>query len=385
MADAAALPLAGIRVLDFTRVLAGPYASMFLADLGADVVKVENPDSPDDTRGFAPPLSDGVSTYFLSVNRGKRAITLDLKEPRDRQTALALAGRADVVIENFRPGVMARLGLGPAELRARDPRLIFCSISGFGQAAGPKPGYDVVVQGLSGIAHLTGGPDTSPFKVGTSIADLVGGLNAVQAILAALVRRERTGEGAVIDVALLDGQLSLLSFQASSWLNGGVEPRRLGNAHPSIHPYCAYRARDGYLNIAVGNDRMWKRFYELLIELGEPEGSRLATDPEFATNPDRVSRRAALDAILVPVFARRDLADWLAVLAAAGIPAGPIATVPEALADAELCQHDHPEGGAPVRTIPLPYRIDGAPRAAARRAPRLGEHGDQVLADWLGE
>ena len=378
-------PLTGIRVLDFTRVLAGPYGAMFLADLGADVVKVENPHRPDDTRGFAPPFADGVSSYFLSINRGKRAIALDLKCPDDLATALALAGKADVVMENFRPGVMQRLGLGAELLRERDPRLIYCSISGFGQAAGPRPGYDVVVQGLSGIPHLTGTAATPPFKVGTSIADLVGGLNAVQAILAALLRRERTGAGALIDVSMLAGQLSLLSFQASSWLNGGVEPERIGNAHPSIHPYCAYLARDGYFNIAVGNDRLWAGFCAVLSELGYPEGAALAGDAGFATNPDRVERRAALDEVIVPLFAGRSVGEWVEIFTAAGIPAGPIKSVPEALADAELVTHDHPEGGAAVRTLPLPFRIDGAPRAASRRAPRLGEHGDEVRADWLGQ
>ncbi len=378
-------PLQGIRVLDFTRVLAGPYASMLLADMGADVVKVEHPERPDDTRRFAPPFADGVSSYFLSINRGKRAITLDLKRDEDKRTALALAARADVVLENFRPGVMARIGLGYEALAETNPGLIYCAVSGFGQNAGPRPGYDVVVQGLSGIAHLTGAPDTPPFKMGTSIADLVGGLNAVQAVLAALVRRERTGEGAFIDVSMLEGQLALLTYQASSWLNAGVEPRRIGNDHPSIHPYSAYLARDGYFNIGVGNDALWKLFCELLTSMGFAEGAALAADPRFASNPDRVQRRAELNQILDPVFEARTIAEWLEALGKAGVPAGRIATVPEALAEADLVTHDHPEGGAPVRTVPLPYRMSEAPRAASRRAPRLGEHTDEVLADWLGK
>lgn len=378
-------PLQGIRVLDFTRVLAGPYASMLLADMGADVVKVEHPERPDDTRRFAPPFADGVSSYFLSINRGKRAITLDLKRDDDKRTALALAARADVVLENFRPGVMKRIGMGYETLAEDNPGLIYCAVSGFGQTAGPRPGYDVVVQGLSGIAHLTGAPDGPPFKMGTSIADLVGGLNAAQAVLAALVRRERTGEGAFIDVSMLDGQLALLTYQASSWLNAGIEPRRIGNDHPSIHPYSAYLASDGYFNIGVGNDTLWKQFCELLTSMGFAEGAELAGDARFASNPDRVQRRAELNQILDPVFATRTIAEWLDALGNAGVPAGRIATVPEALAEADLVEHEHPEGGAPVRTVPLPYRMSDAPRAASRRAPRLGEHTDEVLADWLGK
>jgi len=378
-------PLDQVRVLDFTRVLAGPYASMFLADLGADVVKVEHPERPDDTRGFAPPFVDGVSTYFLSINRGKRAIALDLKSDTGKATALALAEKADVVMENFRPGVMARMGLGADDLRARDPRLVYCSVSGFGQSAGPRAGYDVVVQGMSGIPHLTGAPDTPPFKCGTSIADLVGGLNAVQGILAALVRRERTGEGAVVDVSMLDGQRALLTYQASAWLNGGVEPQRLGNDHPSIHPYSTYQASDGYFNLAVGNDGLWTKFCAVLTGFGFDEGKTIAGDPRFATNPDRVENRQALNLVLAPVFSHRTIVEWLDALTGAGVPAGRIATVPEALADAEMVTHEHPEGGQQVRTLPLPFRMSGAPRAAARRAPRLGEHTQEVIIDWLGE
>jgi formyl-CoA transferase len=376
-------PLDGIRVLDFTRVLAGPFASMILADLGADVVKVEHPERPDDTRRFAPPFADGVSSYFLSINRGKRAIALDLKSDDGKAKALALAKKADVIIENFRPGVMARMGLGHEALRSDDPRLVYCSISGFGQGAGPRAGYDVVVQGLSGIPHLTGAPETPPFKCGTSIADLIGGLSAVQGILAALFRCEHTGEGAFIDVSMLDGQRSLLTYQASSWLNAGVEPARIGNDHPSIHPYSAYQASDGYFNIAVGNETLWERFCAALTGLGFAQGEELASDARFAGNPDRVRRRDELNAILAPVFAERTIAEWLEALEAAGIPAGRIATVPEALADAELAVHAHPEGGRDVRTLPLPYRMTGAPRAATRRPPRLGEHTEEVLADWL--
>lgn len=370
-------PLQHLRVLDFSRVLSGPYASMALADLGADVVKVEDPHGGDDTRGFGPPFADGVSTYFLSINRGKRSITLDLKNPADRARALELARVADVVLENFRPGVMARLGLGYETLKALNPRLVYCAISGFGQGS-DRPGYDLMVQGLSGIPTLTGDRDTPPYKCGASIADLVSGLNAVQGILAALYRRERTGEGGLVDVPMLDGQLSLLTYHASAWLNAGKTPGRIGNAHPSIHPFCAYATSDGFVNLAVGNDRLWASF---AAAIGHPEW---AEDERFRTNPDRVRHREALDLLLRPVFAARSTADWLALLERTGVPGGPIATVPEALAAATLVEHEHPSGGAPVRSVPLPLLIEGAPRASTRRAPRLGEHSEEVVADWLG-
>jgi formyl-CoA transferase len=370
-------PLAGIRVLDFSRVLSGPYASMHLADMGADVVKVEHPHKGDDTRSFGPPFADGVSTYFLSVNRGKRSIALDLKDPADRDRARQLAEKADVVLENFRPGVMARLGLGAAVLQALNPRLIFCSISGFGQQQA-RAGYDLMVQGLSGIPTLTGSSDGPPNKCGASIADMVAGLNANQAILAALIRRERTGEGAVIDVPMIDGQLSLLTYHASAHLNGGLSPTRIGNAHPSIHPFCQYRAADGFFNLCVGNDALWKAFCQA-VELDE-----LVDDPRFNRNHLRVDNRDALDAILGPVFIEKEVTHWLSLLNGASIPCGAIRTVDQALAEAELATHEHPDGGAPVRSIPLPYQIDHAPRTSKRRAPRLGEHGSEIIADWLG-
>ena len=370
-------PLDGIKVLDFSRVLSGPYASMCLADLGADVVKVESPDGGDDTRAFGPPFQDGVSTYFLSINRGKRSIALDLKSRSDLSLARALAAKADVVLENFRPGVMERLGLGPDALHETNPGLIYCSISGFGREAGGRPGYDLMVQGLSGIPSLTGEPDAPPAKCSVSVADLVSGLNAVQGILAALVRRERTGAGAVVDVPMFDGQLSLLTYHASAWLNAGKAPSRLGNAHPSIHPFRTYATADGWLNLCVGNDRLWGDF---CLAAGQPA---LADDPRFATNRSRVEHRDALDALLGPLLSARSTADWLAVLERAGVPAGPMSSIPEALSAATLVEHPHPISGAPVRTVPLPYGLDDAPRAATRGAPALGEHTSGVLGDWL--
>lgn len=369
-------PLHGVRVLDLSRVLSGPFASMSLADLGADVVKVEHPTRPDETRSFGPPYVDGVSAYYLSANRGKRSITLDLKDSTDQRTARDLALAADVVLENFRPGVAGRLGLGAETLRAEKPSLIYCSISGFGQDD-PRPAYDLVIQGMGGIVSLIGPPDGAPYKVATSIADLVAGQSALSAILAALLRRERTGEGATIDVPMLDGQRAMLVYRASNWLNAGVEPARTGNEHASLYPYATFPVADGHLNLAVANDT---QFSGLCQVLGRPA---LADDPRFATNPARVLNRAELGVILATELPRRRRDDWLAAFSAAGVPAGPIHTVAEALEGAELVTHEHPEGGRPVRTVPLPFILSNAPRASERRAPRLGEHSDEIVEEWL--
>lgn len=369
-------PLNGLKILDLSRVLSGPFATMTLADLGADVVKVERPETGDDTRSFGPPFMDGESTYFLAVNRGKRSICLDLKLEADRDILKRLAATADVLIENFRPGVMERLGLGHAHLRASHPELIFCSISGFGQAAG-GPGYDLMVQGLSGIPSVTGSGE-EPTKCGASIADLVAGMNAVQGILAAVVRRQRTGEGAFVDVSMLDGQLALLTYHASAWFNGGQVPRAIGNAHPSIHPFCAYATRDSHFNLAVGNDKLFQRFSEAL-------DASWHLDDRFATNAGRVTNRAALDALLEPLFSAESTRHWLELLEAAGVPCGPILSVDEALGAATVLSHDHPRTGEPVRTVALPYSINGAGRGSKRAAPALGVDQNSILKDWLSE
>jgi len=368
----------GVRVLDFSRVLAGPFATMHLADLGADVVKVERPGVGDDTRAFGPPFSNGVSTYFLSVNRGKRSIVLDLKSEEGRAAASALAAKADVVIENFRPGVMERLGLGPDVLRAANPRLIYCGISGFGRGV-DRAGYDLVIQGMGGIPSITGVPDGAPAKCGASIADLVTGLYAVQGIMAALFRRERTGEGALVDVPMIDGQVAMLTYHASSWLNAGVAPRRLGNHHPSIHPYGSYKTDDGFLNIAVGNDRLFRFFAKAL---GNPQW---ADDRRFAKNVDRVAHRDTLDPLINSALLGRGVTAWCECLLEAGVPAGPINSVEEALEMVDLVTHAHPSGTGTMKSAPLPFRIDDDPRAATLPPPRLGEHTAGVLKDWIEE
>ena len=369
-------PLDGVRVLDFSRVLAGPFATMHLADLGGEVVKVERPGVGDDTRAFGPPFAGGVSTYFLSVNRGKQSITIDLKTPAGRATALALAAKADVVIENFRPGVMERLGLGPDVLRAANPRLIYCAISGFGMGV-ERAGYDLVIQGMGGIPSLTGAPEGQPAKCGASIADLVTGLYAVQGILAALYRRELTGAGGLVDVPMIDGQVAMLTYHASGLLNGGVSPQRLGNHHPSIHPYGTYRAADGFINIAVGNDRLFEAFAAVLGK------DAWATDARFTRNADRVAHRSALDPMIEAELAGATVSVWCETFLAAGVPAGPINSVAEAVAQVDLVAHAHPSGEGTVLTAPLPYKIDGSPRAASLPPPALGAHTAEVLDTWL--
>ena len=369
-------PLEGLRVLDFSRVLAGPFATMHLADLGADVVKVERPDGGDDTRSFGPPFADGASTYFLSINRGKRSITIDLKTEEGRELARALAAKADVVIENFRPGVMDRLGLGASTLMGANPRLVYCSISGFGSAV-ERAGYDLVIQGMGGIPSITGEPSGSPMKCGASIADLVTGLYAVQGILAAIARRHSTGAGGFVDVPMIDGQVALLTYHASGLLNGGSEPKRLGNHHPSIHPYGTYEVLDGHLNVAVGNDRLFVAFARAL---GQPQW---ASDARFDTNASRVANREALDREIETVLATQSVDHWCGVLDASGVPAGPINSIAEAVKLVDMVSHPHPTSGGRVQSAPLPYRIDDSPRAARLGPPRLGEHTDEVIEAWL--
>lgn len=361
--------LAGLRVLDFTRVLSGPYATMTLADLGADVVKIEALKG-DDTRGFGPPFTeDGRSTYYLSINRGKRSVVANLKDPDDIAWVLELVDAADVVIQNFRPGVMERLGLGVQTLRQRNPGLVYCSISAFGSER-PAPGYDLVIQGLSGIPHVTGDGST-PWKCGASIADVIAGMNAVQGVLAALVRRERTGEGAFVDISMLDGQLAVLTYHASHWLNAGHESAALGNQHGSIHPYGSYAAADGWLNLAVGNDG---QFRALCAAFGVPWHQ----DERFSTNASRVRNRAALDCLLSPLLAERTVEAWLTLIRAAGVPCGPICSVPQALERGRIVEHA--DG---TRTLAGGISIAGTPRAATTSPPGIGEHRDAVFTDWL--
>ncbi|RMG16992.1 MAG: CoA transferase [Deltaproteobacteria bacterium] len=382
------LPLSGIRVLDLSRILAGPYCTMQLADLGADVIKVEPPGG-DDTRRFAPPWAgEGEAreaTYYLAVNRGKRSVVLDLKDPRDLELLYRLARRSDVVVENFRPGVTARLKIDAEHLRRINPRLVYVSISGFGAVGVPpwtsRPGYDLVVQGMGGLPSLTGPEEGAPYKVGASIADVCAGMAATQAVLAALYRRERTGEGVEVDISMMDVQLSLLAYHASAYLMAGEAPERLGNRHPSVHPYSTYRAADGWINVAVGNDALFERFAAAC------ERPEWVTDPRFRTNPDRVRHRSELDREIDAVLPRRTVSEWVERFGEAGIPAGPVLTVPEALdhpqtrARGSIAVTRHPDLG-PLPMVASPLFFPGLPRAASRPPPRQDEHGAEIRA-WL--
>ena len=375
--------LDGVRIADFSRVLAGPYATMLLADLGADVVKIERPGTGDDTRAWRPPADrDGTSTYFLSVNRNKRSVALDLTSGPGLEQARALVAGCDVVVENFRPGTMERLGLGHAELSSRQPGLVYCSISGFGSGAGAAvPGYDLLVQAVGGLMSVTGEVDGEPVKTGVALVDVVTGLHAALGILAALRHRDSTGQGQRVEVSLLGSLLSAMVNQASAYAVAGVVPGRLGNAHPSIAPYETFPAADRPVAVAVGTDR---QFAALADAVGEPG---LAADGRFRTNADRVAHRAELHDLLAARLTAADADHWAAVLLAAGVPAGPVNTLDEAFAHAgrlglpgvvEL----PPEvtGGAPARQVASPIALSATPAGYRLPPPRLGQHTADVLS-----
>lgn len=380
-------PLDGVLVLDLTQVLSGPFCTMYLADMGARVLKVERPGRGDETRHFGPPFVAGQSTYFLSINRGKESMTLDLKAPEGRQIALDLAQQADVLVQNFRPGVVERLGLDYETLRALNPRLVYASISGFGieglEEYSRLPGYDVVIQGLGGIPSVTGPPEGPPFKVGTSIADLVAGMYTLHGILAALLARERSGEGQHVDVSMLDGQVSLLTYLSTYFWSTGQTPPRLGNAHPSITPYETFATQDGYLNIAVANDRHYRLFCEVL---SRPD---LAADERFSTNPSRVQNRTALRTLLEPIIAQQTRDQWIEKLSAAGLVCGPIHDVASALSHPQLRERDmvvdmeHPTVG-PLTLLGSPWTLSDTPIAPEKPPPLLGQHTQQILMELLG-
>jgi len=381
-------PLRGIRVLDLSRVLAGPFCTMSLGDLGAEIIKVEEPGSGDETRGFGPPFVNGVSTYFLSINRNKKSLAVNLKHPDGLGLVQALAARSDVVVENFRPGVAERLGLGPDRLRSENLRLIYCSISGFGHQGLAEycslPGYDAVMQGLAGLQHLTGQPGGPPTKVGISIADILTGMTAMQAILLALYSRERSGIGSRLDISMFDSTVQSLTFQAAAHLIANRNPGRLGNRHASIVPYETFQAKDGYLNLAVANDGQFKKLCQLL---GAPA---LAEDPRFAQNRSRVENREELVEKLGAVFRTRPVEEWVQTLQAAGIPAGAILDLAQLLAHPQLAARgmlvsvDHPVLGK-IRMVGSPINAPPPDEAAGfLPPPALGEHTEQILTSVLG-
>ncbi len=367
--------LDGIVVADFSRVLAGPLATMMLADLGADVIKVERPGTGDDTRAWGPPWTDRTSAYFESANRSKRSVELDLDDPDDRAAARELAGRADVLVENFRSGSLDAKGFGHDELAAINPSLIYCSVTGFGSGAGADlPGYDFLVQALGGLMSITGDPGGDPMKVGVALVDVLTAKDAVTGILAALYERERSGLGQRVEVNLLSSLLGSLANQGANFLATGTAPTRMGNSHPSIAPYETLRCRNGVIAVACGNDGQFAR---LAATLGAAE---LADDPRFATNPDRVRHRAGLVAALEERLAARDAGEWTRLLTEAGVPAGTVGDVASGFALAERLglRPRVPVGDGAMDQVRNPIAFSRTPVADYRRPPALGEHTDAV-------
>jgi crotonobetainyl-CoA:carnitine CoA-transferase CaiB-like acyl-CoA transferase len=389
-------PLEHIRVLELSRVLAGPWAAQTVADLGASVIKVEKPVVGDDTRTYAPPYaatSDGgqssESAYFLSTNRGKRSVTIDFIHPEGQRLVQALAAKSDVVIENFKVGGLAKYGLDYPSLKPLNPGLVYCSITGFGQT-GPyrhKPGYDFMIQGIGGLMSITGEPDQrpggGPMKVGVAVADVFTGLYATIAILGALSHRDRTGAGQHIDLALLDTQVAVLANQAMNYLVTGVAPQRLGNAHPNIVPYQVFAASDGHIIVAVGNENQYARLCEVI---GRPD---LASDEHFATNAARVNNRDELIAALGGIFLMRTMRQWLDALERAGVPCGPINTIADVFADPQVQARGmrldlpHPALGS-VPSVANPIKYSATPISYRSAPPMLGADTDEILRDILG-
>ena len=380
MTDTPPRPLAGLRVLELARILAGPWAGQLLADLGADVIKVERPGTGDDTRTWGPPFVTGAdgenlsAAYYHACNRGKRSLTLDIATAEGQARVRALAAGADVVIENYKVGGLAKYGLDAASLRAANPRLIVCSVTGFGQT-GPyahRAGYDFIIQGLGGIMSLTGEPDGAPQKSGVAIADLFTGVYSAVAILAALHERATTGTGRHIDMALLDTQVGVLGNQALNWMASGVVPGRMGNGHVNLAPYQSFPTSDGDLIVAVGNDGQFARLCAVL-------GIDLASDPRFATNPARVTNRAALIPLVVAETVRWESAALLAALEAAGVPVGAVNRIDQVFADPQVVHRGMQLLVDGLPGLAAPITMDGARAVAGRASPRLGAHPD---ADW---
>ncbi|MDE3155083.1 MAG: CoA transferase [Acidobacteriota bacterium] len=378
-------PLAGLTVLDLTRVLSGPYCTMLLGDMGARVIKIERPGRGDDTRAWGPPFVEGESAYFLSINRNKESVTLDFKQPEGRAVLDALIARADVLVENFRPGTLAKLGLAYDDLRERHPRLVYCSISGFGQT-GPRrngPGYDAIMQAEGGLMSITGAADGPPYRLGVAISDIVTGLFAAQGITLALFARERTGLGQYIDVGMLDSVAALLSYQAATYFATGRAPGRVGNRHPTIVPYETFEAADGALVVAVGNDSLWRTFctaagLDALID-----------DPQFARNRDRVVNYETLRPILAKRLRERSRQEWLDAFGAAGVPAGSVRDLHEVFTDPQLAERsmvaavEHLTAG-PLRLLGVPIKLSETPGSVREAPPVLGQHTDRVLTEDAG-
>jgi crotonobetainyl-CoA:carnitine CoA-transferase CaiB-like acyl-CoA transferase len=372
-------PLEGIKVVDLTRALAGPYCTMMLADLGAEVIKLEAVGKGDDSRSWGPPFVNGESTYFMSINRNKKSVALDIRSPRASQVIRRLIKEADVFVENYRPGTADRLGLGYGTMKKLNPRLVYCSISGFGQT-GPRrdmPGYDIIALALSGMMSITGEEGRPPVKMGVPVSDIGAGMFAAFTIVTALYRREKSGAGERIDVSLTEGQLSWLTHQAASFFATGEVPKRMGSAHAQIAPYQAFRASDDYFVVAVGNDAQW-------VALSSALGPSLRHDRRFSTNPRRIRNRKALEAELTRIFVKKDSAHWLRLLSPVGVPCAPINTLETALSDPQvkarkmILEVEHPKAGI-IKQLNLPFRLDGYRFAIRAPPPTLGQDTDEVL------
>jgi crotonobetainyl-CoA:carnitine CoA-transferase CaiB-like acyl-CoA transferase len=374
--------LEGVRVLDLTRALAGPYCTLMLADYGADVIKIEVPGKGDDTRAWGPPYIHDESAYFLSINRNKRSLTLNLKEPKAREIFMKLARDADVIVENYTPGVVHRLGIDYDSVKAVKPDIVYCSISGFGQT-GPYrelPAYDQMMQGVGGIMSLTGDPDGPPMKVGIAITDIGAGMLGAYAVMTALFHRARTGQGQYLDVSMLDLQVSWLTYQAGAYFAAGSPPPRVGAAHPNLVPYQAFKCSDGkYVNVAVGNDRFWLRFCDAL---GRPD---LAQDPAYAQNKDRVRQRAKLVGILEQEFKKRPVKHWVRVLEKGGVPCGPINDMADVFSNPQVLERkmleelDHPTAGR-IKQTGISIKFSDTPGEIKSPPPVLGQHNEEILA-----
>ncbi|HWW83649.1 MAG TPA: CoA transferase [Vicinamibacterales bacterium] len=375
-------PLEGITVLDLTRVLSGPYCTMLLGDMGARIIKVEQPGKGDDTRAWGPPFLAGESAYFLSINRNKESVTLDFKHPEGRELLERLIARSDVLVENFRPGTLSRLGLDYPALSARHPRLVYCSISGFGQT-GPRakePGYDAVIQAEGGLMSITGAADGPPFRLGVAISDIVSGMFAAYGVVMALYARERSGRGQNVDIAMLDSVAALLTYQAAIYFTSGHVPVRMGNRHPSIVPYETFAASDGDFVLAVGNDDQWRRFCAV---------AELEDDGRFATNRQRVTQYNELRPILADKLRSQGRHYWIERLGAAGVPCGSVRSLDEVFKDPQLsaremiAQLDHDAIG-PLQLLGVPVKLSDTPGAVRTPPPRLGQHTNSVLVHDLG-
>jgi crotonobetainyl-CoA:carnitine CoA-transferase CaiB-like acyl-CoA transferase len=378
-------PLSRLLVLDASRALAGPFCTMLLGDMGARVIKVEHPSTGDPARSWGPPFVKGESTYFLSVNRNKKSITLDFQTEQGKALLQQLARKADVFVENFKTGSLERLGLDYESLRSVNPGLIYCSISGYGRT-GPRkydPGFDITIQAESGIMAVTGDPEGPPTKAGVSITDIFAGLYAANGIALALLVKQKTGEGQLVDIGLFDCALSMLTFQASNVLAGAAEPTRMGNYHPSLAPYESFAASDGYFTVGVGNDEMWNRFCNALLPYGFQSNHR------FSSNAERVESREDLHRMLQRIFEKRRISEWFTLFREVNVPCGRVNSVKEALSEEQSLSREmvlevfHRTLG-PLRQVGIPIKLSETPGSLGSPPPLLGEHNDQVFSQLLG-